>query len=202
MVNTSSFWPKAALPRAITHLYPSYFPWLTLLAFKNQTHKQKLMMIYFEGHLKEPVSHGPWKSFSRGIHAWSTHNNMGIRMWLIPSRPRRSTLKNTNSYLLNNNIRSENTQHYRIVHNILCGCTHIRQWVCLPSIEQGWPQSKSHFSFPMPKRHRKCTIGGCWPIYWPEVKGHYTINDKLSEGKIYMLPCLFFAVLFSTTESY
>ena len=114
----------------ITYLHLSYFPWLTLLAFKNQNHKQKLMMIYLQERLKEQVSHGPWTSFSRSIHAWSTHNNIGIRTWLILSTPRRSTFKNADSYLLN--IEWEHT-HDRTVHtHCMSAHTYDSECSCLP----------------------------------------------------------------------
>lgn len=87
-----------------------------------------LLLRTFKRHLKE---HGSWKSFSRGIYGSSTHNNLGIRVWQVPSRLGRLTLKNTSSYLLINNSvslhMSENTQYRGTVHNTLCGCTCLRQ---------------------------------------------------------------------------
>lgn len=146
------------------------------------------------------TSHGPWKSFSRSIHAWNTHNNLGISIWVIPSRPGSFILKDISSYLfISNSVplhMSENTNTMGLHTTYLWVHTY---WANL--IKEALPQRKGNFSFSMLKRHRKCIIGACCSIYGPGVKSHYTINEKVSEGRAYMLPCLFSA-FHSTAKRY
>lgn len=120
-------------------------------------------------------------------------------MWVIPSRPGSFILKDITSYLLINNSvplhMSENTNTMGLHTTYLWVHTY---WTNL--IEQGLPQRKGHFSFSMPKRHRKCIIGACWPIYGPGVKSRYTINDKA--GPTCYLACsVHFTALPKDTEN-